>query len=69
MSARWISKERVLVVSKKNKNKAILCFLMFLGKLMVLQKAIAAAIKAQLSVPWLPSNCRLPLHGETQVNF
>lgn len=42
---------------------------MFLGKLMVLQKAIAAAIKAQLSVPWLPSNCRLPLHGETQVNF
>uniref|UniRef100_A0A3B4XZI6 Coiled-coil domain-containing protein 22 n=1 Tax=Seriola lalandi dorsalis TaxID=1841481 RepID=A0A3B4XZI6_SERLL len=27
---------------------------------------IAAAIKAQLAVPWLPTNCRLPLHGETQ---
>lgn len=36
------------------------------GKSVVLQRAIAAAIKAQLAVPWLPSNCRLPLHGETQ---
>ncbi|XP_059188977.1 coiled-coil domain-containing protein 22 isoform X1 [Centropristis striata] len=36
------------------------------GKSVVLQKAIAAAIKAQLAVPWLPLNCRLPLHGETQ---
>lgn len=36
------------------------------GKSVVLQRAIAAAIKAQLTVPWLPSNCRLPLHGETQ---
>ncbi|KAG7519250.1 hypothetical protein JOB18_004693 [Solea senegalensis] len=36
------------------------------GKSVVLQRAIAAAIKAQLSVPWLPVNCRLPLHTETQ---
>uniref|UniRef100_A0A8D0DBX9 Coiled-coil domain-containing protein 22 n=1 Tax=Sander lucioperca TaxID=283035 RepID=A0A8D0DBX9_SANLU len=36
------------------------------GKSVVLQKAIAAAIRAQLAVPWLPPNCRLPLHGETQ---
>ncbi|XP_041801417.1 coiled-coil domain-containing protein 22 isoform X2 [Chelmon rostratus] len=36
------------------------------GKSVVLQRAIAAAIKAQLAVPWLPSNCRLPLHSETQ---
>ncbi|KAG7224304.1 hypothetical protein INR49_000547 [Caranx melampygus] len=36
------------------------------GKSAVLQRAIAAAIKAQLAVPWLPTNCRLPLHGETQ---
>lgn len=36
------------------------------GKSVVLQRAIAAAIKAQLAVTWLPSNCRLPLHGETQ---
>ncbi|KAK5862994.1 hypothetical protein PBY51_000057 [Eleginops maclovinus] len=36
------------------------------GKSAVLQRAIAAAIKAQLSVPWLPPNCRLPLHSETQ---
>uniref|UniRef100_A0A3Q3X4D7 Coiled-coil domain-containing protein 22 n=1 Tax=Mola mola TaxID=94237 RepID=A0A3Q3X4D7_MOLML len=36
------------------------------GKLVVLQRLITAAIKAQLSVPWLPSNCRLPLHGETK---
>lgn len=38
------------------------------GKSAALQRAIAAAIKAQLAVPWLPTNCRLPLHGETQVN-
>uniref|UniRef100_A0A3Q3K3X0 Coiled-coil domain-containing protein 22 n=1 Tax=Monopterus albus TaxID=43700 RepID=A0A3Q3K3X0_MONAL len=31
------------------------------GKSMVLQRAIAAAIRAQLAVPWLPTNCRLPL--------
>lgn len=36
------------------------------GKSVVLQRAIAAAIKAQLALPWLPPNCRLPLHGETQ---
>ncbi|XP_049437631.1 coiled-coil domain-containing protein 22 isoform X2 [Epinephelus fuscoguttatus] len=36
------------------------------GKSVVLQRAIAAAIKAQLVVPWLPPNCSLPLHGETQ---
>lgn len=36
------------------------------GKSVVLQRAIAAAIKAQLVVPWLPPNCRLPLHSETQ---
>lgn len=39
------------------------------GKLMVIQRSIAAAIKAQLTVPWLPSNCRLPFHGNTQVNI
>lgn len=36
------------------------------GKSVVLQKAIAAAIKAQLAVPWLPPNCRLPLHTQIQ---
>ncbi|XP_051915626.1 coiled-coil domain-containing protein 22 [Hippocampus zosterae] len=36
------------------------------GKSAILQRAIAAAIKAQLVEPWLPPNCRLPLHGETQ---
>ncbi|XP_029306966.1 LOW QUALITY PROTEIN: coiled-coil domain-containing protein 22 [Cottoperca gobio] len=36
------------------------------GKSVVLQRAIAAAIKAQLVVPWLPPSCRLPLHSETQ---
>ncbi|KAI3357341.1 hypothetical protein L3Q82_015488 [Scortum barcoo] len=36
------------------------------GKSAVLQRAIAAAIRAQLAVPWLPPNCRLPLHRETQ---
>lgn len=37
------------------------------GKSAVLQRAIAAAIRAQLSVPWLPPHCRLPLHSQTQV--
>ncbi|KAK5902929.1 hypothetical protein CesoFtcFv8_008138 [Champsocephalus esox] len=36
------------------------------GKSAVLQRAIAAAIRAQLSVPWLPPHCRLPLHSQTQ---
>ncbi|XP_057713889.1 coiled-coil domain-containing protein 22 [Corythoichthys intestinalis] len=36
------------------------------GKSTILQRAIAAAIKSQLADPWLPPNCRLPLHGETQ---
>ncbi|KAM9828591.1 coiled-coil domain-containing protein 22 [Syngnathus typhle] len=36
------------------------------GKSTIRQRAIAAAIKAQLVAPWLPPNCRLPLHGETQ---
>lgn len=36
------------------------------GKSVVLQRAIAATIKAQLSVPWLPPNCQLPLHSESQ---
>ncbi|XP_072223259.1 coiled-coil domain-containing protein 22 [Leuresthes tenuis] len=36
------------------------------GKSAVLQRAIAAAIKAQLAVSWVPPNCRLPLHCETQ---
>lgn len=31
------------------------------GKSVALHKAIAAAVKAQLSVPWLPPNLRLPL--------
>ncbi|XP_061758404.1 coiled-coil domain-containing protein 22 isoform X2 [Nerophis ophidion] len=38
------------------------------GKSTILQRAIASAIKAQLVVPWLPPNCRLPLHGETQTS-
>uniref|UniRef100_A0A667X5Y0 Coiled-coil domain-containing protein 22 n=1 Tax=Myripristis murdjan TaxID=586833 RepID=A0A667X5Y0_9TELE len=38
------------------------------GKSVVLQRAISAAIKAQLALPWLPPNCRLPLLCETQVN-
>ncbi|XP_072305431.1 coiled-coil domain-containing protein 22 [Eucyclogobius newberryi] len=29
-------------------------------------KGIAAAMKAELSVPWLPPNCRLPLYAPTQ---
>ncbi|KAM9751765.1 coiled-coil domain-containing protein 22 [Menidia menidia] len=36
------------------------------GKSAVLQRSIAAAIKAQLSVCWVPPSCRLPLHCETQ---
>ncbi|XP_066499910.1 coiled-coil domain-containing protein 22 [Hoplias malabaricus] len=36
------------------------------GKSALLQKAIAAQIKAQLALPWLPPSCRLPLHSKTQ---
>ncbi|XP_028850270.1 coiled-coil domain-containing protein 22 [Denticeps clupeoides] len=36
------------------------------GKSVLLQKAIAAQIKAQLALPWLPPNCRLPLHSKQQ---
>lgn len=36
------------------------------GKSLVLQRAVAAAIKAQLAVSWLPQNCRLPLQTQTQ---
>ncbi|XP_017324208.1 coiled-coil domain-containing protein 22 isoform X1 [Ictalurus punctatus] len=36
------------------------------GKSALLQKAIAAQIKAQLALPWLPPFCRLPLHRKTQ---
>uniref|UniRef100_A0A669AYG2 Coiled-coil domain-containing protein 22 n=1 Tax=Oreochromis niloticus TaxID=8128 RepID=A0A669AYG2_ORENI len=36
------------------------------GKSVVLQRTIAAAIKAHLAVPWLPPKCRLPLNCETQ---
>ncbi|KAB5567454.1 hypothetical protein PHYPO_G00232960 [Pangasianodon hypophthalmus] len=36
------------------------------GKSALLQKAIAAQIKAQLAMPWLPPSCRLPLHRKTQ---
>ncbi|KAF4109996.1 coiled-coil domain-containing protein 22 [Onychostoma macrolepis] len=36
------------------------------GKSALLQRAIAAQIKAQLSVPWLPPSCRLPIHRKTQ---
>lgn len=36
------------------------------GKSAVLQRAIAAQIKAQLALPWLPPNCRLPLLCKTQ---
>uniref|UniRef100_A0A8C2FYH8 Coiled-coil domain-containing protein 22 n=1 Tax=Cyprinus carpio TaxID=7962 RepID=A0A8C2FYH8_CYPCA len=32
------------------------------GKSALLQRSIAAQIKAQLSVPWLPPSCRLPIH-------
>uniref|UniRef100_A0A672KUH3 Coiled-coil domain-containing protein 22 n=1 Tax=Sinocyclocheilus grahami TaxID=75366 RepID=A0A672KUH3_SINGR len=37
------------------------------GKSALLQRAIAAQIKAQLSVPWLPLSCSLPIHHKTQV--
>uniref|UniRef100_A0A8C1SX41 Coiled-coil domain-containing protein 22 n=1 Tax=Cyprinus carpio TaxID=7962 RepID=A0A8C1SX41_CYPCA len=37
------------------------------GKSALLQRSIAAQIKAQLSVPWLPPSCRLPIHRKTQV--
>ncbi|KAI5613993.1 coiled-coil domain-containing protein 22 [Silurus asotus] len=36
------------------------------GKSALLQKAIAAQIKAQLALPWLPPSCRLPLQRKTQ---
>uniref|UniRef100_A0A673M6Z5 Coiled-coil domain-containing protein 22 n=1 Tax=Sinocyclocheilus rhinocerous TaxID=307959 RepID=A0A673M6Z5_9TELE len=36
------------------------------GKSALLQRAIAAQIKVQLSVPWLPLSCRLPIHRKTQ---
>ncbi|CAN9515974.1 unnamed protein product [Ophioblennius macclurei] len=36
------------------------------GKSVVLQRAIAAALRAQLAVPWLPPTCRLPLKTDTQ---
>ncbi|XP_054904477.1 coiled-coil domain-containing protein 22 isoform X2 [Poeciliopsis prolifica] len=36
------------------------------GKSAVLHRAIAAAISSQLAVSWVPLNCRLPLHCETQ---
>uniref|UniRef100_A0A673MCI5 Coiled-coil domain-containing protein 22 n=1 Tax=Sinocyclocheilus rhinocerous TaxID=307959 RepID=A0A673MCI5_9TELE len=39
------------------------------GKSALLQRAIAAQIKVQLSVPWLPLSCRLPIHRKTQLNF
>uniref|UniRef100_A0A8C7Q9H0 Coiled-coil domain-containing protein 22 n=1 Tax=Oncorhynchus mykiss TaxID=8022 RepID=A0A8C7Q9H0_ONCMY len=37
------------------------------GKSVLLQKLIAAQIKAQLALPWLPPSCRLPLLCKTQV--
>ncbi|RVE71193.1 hypothetical protein OJAV_G00072720 [Oryzias javanicus] len=36
------------------------------GKSAVLQRAVAAAVRAQLDLAWVPPNCRLPLHCETQ---
>uniref|UniRef100_A0A671LGZ9 Coiled-coil domain-containing protein 22 n=1 Tax=Sinocyclocheilus anshuiensis TaxID=1608454 RepID=A0A671LGZ9_9TELE len=36
------------------------------GKSALLQRAIAAQIKAQLSVPWLPLSCSLPILRKTQ---
>lgn len=51
-----------------SQNSLIVSFIsLFLGKSAVLQRAIAAQIKAQLSVPWLPPSCRLPVHRKTQV--
>uniref|UniRef100_A0A8C1PDN5 Coiled-coil domain-containing protein 22 n=1 Tax=Cyprinus carpio TaxID=7962 RepID=A0A8C1PDN5_CYPCA len=38
------------------------------GKSALLQRAIAAQIKEQSSVPWLPPSCRLPIHRKTQVH-
>ncbi|XP_013990623.1 coiled-coil domain-containing protein 22 isoform X2 [Salmo salar] len=37
------------------------------GKSVLLQKLIAAQIKAQLALPWLPPSCRLPLLCKTQI--
>uniref|UniRef100_A0A8C8LZ90 Coiled-coil domain-containing protein 22 n=1 Tax=Oncorhynchus tshawytscha TaxID=74940 RepID=A0A8C8LZ90_ONCTS len=37
------------------------------GKSALLQKSIAAQIKAQLALPWLSPSCRLPLLCKTQV--
>lgn len=34
------------------------------GQSVLLHKGIAAAISAQLAVPWLPPNCRLPLDSQ-----
>ncbi len=45
----------------------VACVSPLLGKSALLQRAIAAQIKAQLSVPWLPPSCRLPIHRKTQV--
>ncbi|XP_056897613.1 coiled-coil domain-containing protein 22 [Takifugu flavidus] len=36
------------------------------GKLLLLQRAVAAAIRAQLAAPWLPPTCRLPLQQDLQ---
>ncbi|KAG9340317.1 hypothetical protein JZ751_021764 [Albula glossodonta] len=36
------------------------------GKSALLQKAIAAQIRAQLAMPWVPPTCRLPLLRQTQ---
>lgn len=38
------------------------------GKLVVLQRAVAAALRAQLAEPWCPSSLRLPLQQEAQVS-
>ncbi len=45
----------------------VACISPLLGKSALLQRAIAAQIKVQLSVPWLPPSCRLPIHRKTQV--
>ncbi|TWW57255.1 Coiled-coil domain-containing protein 22 [Takifugu flavidus] len=39
------------------------------GKLLLLQRAVAAAIRAQLAAPWLPPTCRLPLQQDLQVRL
>uniref|UniRef100_H2RV51 Coiled-coil domain-containing protein 22 n=1 Tax=Takifugu rubripes TaxID=31033 RepID=H2RV51_TAKRU len=36
------------------------------GKMLLLQRAVAAAIRAQLAAPWLPPTCRLPLQQDLQ---